>query len=163
MRQPAGIYQVDVLSSLAAQMETLTRKIDRLQSPTNSSQVFSCEWGGEGHPTGKCNTCDPNHYTHEDANMTNSGFRDHPYGNSHNPNWRQHSDSSWQNNLNPTSRGESMQNNPWSNHQIPPSLPHQPHSLPQEKQESMLEKLIQNFLSHPPIRDLMSKTQDLRL
>ena len=95
MRQPAGMHQVDAISSLAAQMETLTRQLNRLQSSTTSPQVFSCEWCGGGHPTGRCNTSDPNHYTYEDANMINSGFRDHPYGNSYNPSWRQHRDFSW--------------------------------------------------------------------
>ena len=147
MHQPAGIHQVDVFSSLAAKMETLTRKIDRLQSPTTPSQVFSCEWCGGGHPTGKCNTGDPNHYTFENANMINSGFRDHPYANSYNPGWRQHPDVSWRIHPNQPNYRQPMQNNQWSNHPNPLGFQHQPPPPPQEKHESSLEDLIKSFVT----------------
>lgn len=52
VRKPVGIHQVDAITSLASQVEMLTRKIDRLQTPATASQAYSGDWSGGEHPHG---------------------------------------------------------------------------------------------------------------
>ena len=101
-RRPAGVHQIDALSSLAAQVETLTRKIDHLQTPASSaSQMYPCEWNAGGQPSVEYPSGNLNAQTLEDANAIAFGFRNNnPYSNSYNPGWRNHPNFSWRDNQN---------------------------------------------------------------
>lgn len=77
MNQPkvVGIYELDVVTALAAQVETLTKKIDALV----------CEICAGNHPSGQCAiSAESVHYI--DCNNRQQGMN----SNSYNLGWRNH-------------------------------------------------------------------------
>ncbi|KAK1423118.1 hypothetical protein QVD17_18413 [Tagetes erecta] len=101
-----GVYQVDSVIALTAQVEALTKKIDRLQV----NNVKCCDVCGGGHNTVECPqgvTDFPEHVDYaggKSLNNWNQGgdysggqtrFQNTAFGNSYNPSWKNHPGFSW--------------------------------------------------------------------
>ena len=142
-RKPAGMFQVDAFSTLASQMEVLTRKIDKLQTPSAQSQAFLCECCGGGHPNGECNTGNSNTQQFEDANFVANGFRNNSYSNTYNPGWRQHPNFSWSNNQ--QGQRPPMRYQQGQGHLSPLGFQRPP--PPSEKKDPNLEEVMKNWMS----------------
>ena len=127
----AGVHQIDAMTSLAAQVEALSRKIDRMQMPVHAAQV-SCELCGGAHLSHDCqvgNMFAPSE--HVDYLGNQSKPQNNPYSNTYNPGWRNHPNFGWrnQNNAGPSGFQQFQQPQP-----------------PQEK-KSDLEELMTKFIS----------------
>ena len=53
-RKAAGVYEIDSLSTLNAKLDSLTKKLERLNFRGQPSQVFCCDICGVGHATLEC-------------------------------------------------------------------------------------------------------------
>ena len=131
--KPAGIYEVDAVTALARQVETLSKKIDGLSVGHQPVQVLQCDMCNGGHVTDECQGLSAvARQTPEHVDYMGNAPRpqNNPYSNTYNPGWRNHPNFSWGN------QGQ-QRNNP------PPGFQQQ--HLPQEKKPSM-EELMAKFI-----------------
>ena len=134
-RKAPGLYAVDPVTALSAQMEALTKQIKRLR--TNQTQQCAmgaviCDFCGGGHPNHECQTGNSfsNYSMPEQANFVNNFCRpNNPYSETYNPGWRNHPNFAWGNNTRAP-----QQNQP------PPGF-----HPPQEKKSNM-EELMTKFV-----------------
>lgn len=124
-RKVAGVYEIDALTTLTAQVAALTKA---MQS-ANVQPVFTCELCGGGHSADQCQI------NAESVQYVSNFNRQqgNPFSNTYNPGWRNHPNFSWNNN--------GMQSGTPSR---PPGFNQQP--PPQEKKPSVddLLSILQN-------------------
>ena len=143
----SGVHQVDATTALAAQVELLTRKIDKMQMPT---QTTSCEFCGGPHFSSNCNAGGM-FATHGSSNFTNheqvdymgnaSRQQNNPYSNTYNPGWRNHPNFGWRDNN--TQGPPGFQRLPPQQQQQ--NIPYQ-QPLPQQ-QKPNIEELLTKFVT----------------
>ena len=86
----AGGYEIDSLSMVNAKLDTLTKKLERLNFAGHPSQVLCCEICGVGHATVECQNTNPNSQgcSIEQLNTLNNYNgrpQGNPYSNTYNP------------------------------------------------------------------------------
>ncbi|KAL0401958.1 UNVERIFIED_CONTAM: hypothetical protein Slati_4225700 [Sesamum latifolium] len=133
-KRAAGIHSSDAVSTLSAQMTTLTQTVNNLGAAM---------WNGA--PIGPCGACcQMGHWSqdckagnqfsiHEDANFVSHDGRSNfnPYSNTYNPGWRIHPNFLWSN-----------------NQQQGPTGYHQPrHVQPPQEKKSNLEDILSKFIN----------------
>ncbi|KAI3819085.1 hypothetical protein L1987_12908 [Smallanthus sonchifolius] len=90
--QRQGVHQVDGITSLAAQVEALSTKIDQMHVHKARSL---CELCGGAHPTSACQVGDQGAHEQVDFMSNQNRPQNNPYSNTYNPGWRNHSNFSW--------------------------------------------------------------------
>ncbi|XP_062089707.1 uncharacterized protein LOC133796249 [Humulus lupulus] len=145
-RKVAGIHDVDALTSLAAQVSSISNMLKTINMRMNQSvgqpmgtqfgqmENISCVYCGEGHTFDNCPS-NPAAVCYMGNQNRNS-----PYSNSYNPSWRQHPNLSWSN------QGAGP-----SNSSIPPRPsfpPGYPPQAPQQQamQSSSLENMLKEYI-----------------
>ena len=58
-RKTTGAYEINSLSIVNAKLDTLTKKLERLNFAGHTSQVLYCEICGAGHAKVECQNTDP--------------------------------------------------------------------------------------------------------
>ena len=94
-KEDSWAYEIDSLSMVNAKLDTLTKKLERLNFAGHTSQVLCCEIYGAGHSIVECQNTNP--YSQgcsiEQLNALNN-YNGRPQGNSYsntyNPRWRNH-------------------------------------------------------------------------
>ena len=122
LSRQVGVYDVDAVTALAAQMEAMNKKIDGLTLSQNQSKFIKCDSYREEDGTQECSGV--SNYSGTVPRNLNK-----PYNNTYKSGWRNHPNFSW---------GGQGQQRP--NH--PPGFQQQP---PQEKKPN-LEELMSKFL-----------------
>ncbi|KAH9704245.1 hypothetical protein KPL70_011377 [Citrus sinensis] len=94
-RETVGVHNVDALTTLSAQVTSLTRMVKAMTTaPATVNQIsdMSCIYCGEGHLFDNCpgNPASVNY-----MGSFNKQNQDNPYSNTYNPRWRQHLNFSW--------------------------------------------------------------------
>ncbi|XP_062100024.1 uncharacterized protein LOC133805897 [Humulus lupulus] len=151
-RKVAGILEVDALTTLTAQVSSMTnlfknmhlRVVLRMVQPIAMGQVadVSCVYCGDGHVFESCplNPASVCYVGNQNANRNN------PYSNSYNPRWRQHRNFSW-GGQGASSSGAPMQNKtthpPGFSQQQPRAQP----PPPQVSKSSSLESLMKEYMA----------------
>ncbi|XP_062104022.1 uncharacterized protein LOC133815169 [Humulus lupulus] len=149
-RKVAGIHDVDAITSLVAQVSSISNMLKTMNMGMNQSmgqpmgtqmgpvENISCVYCGEGHtfdncPSNRATVC----------YMGNQN-RNSPYSNSYNPSWRQHPNFSWSN----QGAGPSNSSMP-PRPNFPPDYPPQaPQQRPQQQaiQSSSLEDMLKEYI-----------------
>ena len=134
-KRAASINEMEAISTLAAQVNALTKKLDSMTvhgvHALNSSNGV-CEQCGDSHLS---SFCPMNAESAQFIGNHNPSQRNNPYSNSYNPGWRNHPNFSWNNQ---NHQGQSSNSRPMQ----PPGFQNQSHST-QEKKPSMEEILMQ--------------------
>ncbi|XP_024021733.1 uncharacterized protein LOC112091705 [Morus notabilis] len=140
VRKATGIYEVDAITALSAQMSSLTNMVKELHMPVAVNVVqtagFSCVYYGEGHlyedcPSNPASAC----YV---ANFNRSS---NPYLNPHNQGLSQHPNMAWSN-----QGADSSGANAYYRPTYPPGYSHQQQRT-QADQSSSLESLLKEFIA----------------
>ncbi|XP_062075621.1 uncharacterized protein LOC133779716 [Humulus lupulus] len=149
-RKVASIHDVDAITSLAAQVSSISNMLKTMNMGMNQSmgqpmgtqmgqmESISCVYCCEGHTFDNCPS--------NPASVCYMGNqnRNGPYSNSYNPSWRQHPNFSWSNQgVGPSN--PSMPPRP----NFPPSYPPQaPQQRPQQQtmQSSSLENMLKEYI-----------------
>nr|XP_009796630.1 PREDICTED: uncharacterized protein LOC104243174 [Nicotiana sylvestris] len=141
-----GILELDVVSALSAQISTLTNQVNQMNLSINKQQVQPvqqvqafCEICGEGNTS---DTCPANPESVCFVGNSNRG-QTNQYGNTYNPNWRNHPNFSW-------GRNQSTQN------QYRPQAPQQQYRPPQVEQQASPTSHLEDML-----KKVMAEQQDL--
>ncbi|XP_062100375.1 uncharacterized protein LOC133806271 [Humulus lupulus] len=149
-RKVAGIHDVDAITSLAAQVSSISNMLKTMNMGMNQSmgqpmgtqmghmENISCVYCGEGHTFDNCPS-NPAAVCYM-GNQNRTG----PYSNSYNPSWRQHPNFSWSNQGADPSN-PSMPPRP----NFPPGYPPQaPQQRPQQQtmQSSSLESMLKEYI-----------------
>src|SRR5262249_44603896 len=118
----AGKYEIDVMTTIFAKMDALSKQVMEAKNPTaSSSGICSAE----------------NYYLEVPEQVDYVGnqgrYQNNPYSQTYNPGWRNHPNFSYANN----------QNVQRPNFPLGYQKPQLPHPLPQEKKPSLEELLIQ--------------------
>ncbi|KAG9444969.1 hypothetical protein H6P81_016309 [Aristolochia fimbriata] len=94
----AGVYNVDQVLALQAQVESLTKQLTKLHTPSLVGQI--CDMCGGGHPNHECQEGNIQAVSSlGQANYVSNFCRSNdPCSNTHNPGWRSHPNFSWSNN-----------------------------------------------------------------
>ncbi|KAG9446838.1 hypothetical protein H6P81_012966 [Aristolochia fimbriata] len=94
----AGIHNVDHVLALQAQVESLTKQLSKLHTPSLVAQI--CDMCRGGHPNHECQAGNIQAVSSLDqANyVSNFHWSNDPYNNTYNPGWRNHPNFSWNNN-----------------------------------------------------------------
>ncbi|XP_062109428.1 uncharacterized protein LOC133820410 [Humulus lupulus] len=100
-RKVAGMYEVDAISKLTAQVEALTKQLQGniITTPVQQVQTL-CEICGGSHAYEQCQYADVNNMPMEQAQAIGNFPRqsnNNPYSNSFNQGWRNHPNFSWKN------------------------------------------------------------------
>ncbi|XP_073137484.1 uncharacterized protein [Henckelia pumila] len=137
-RRPTGMHQVDELTSVVAQLEVMNKMIEELnlgQSAIRIQEVW-CEKCGAEHFTKDCQTGIPS-YQPEGGMVNHVGNqnrpRNDPFSNTYNQGWKQHPNFSW-----------GGQNNR--------SYGNQNYGRQPQKEKSIMEKMMQKFISSTETR-----------
>ncbi|XP_062099764.1 uncharacterized protein LOC133805600 [Humulus lupulus] len=149
-RKVAGIHDVDAITSLAAQVSSISNMLKTMNMGMNQSmgqpmgtqmgqmESISCVYCGKGHTFDNCPS-NPAVVCYM-GNQNRNG----PYSNSYNPSWRQHPNFSW-NNQGAGPSNPSMPPRP----NFPPGYPPQaPQQRPQQQtmQSSSLESMLKECI-----------------
>nr|XP_009614459.1 uncharacterized protein LOC104107376 [Nicotiana tomentosiformis] len=141
MQKFIGVLELDVVSALSAQISTLTNQANQMPlviskqqaQPVPQVQIF-CEICGEGHMSNLSLANLESVYFVGNANRGQAN----KYGNTYNPNWRNHPNFFWGGN-------QGAQN------QYRPQAPQQQYRLPQAKQNANLtthlEEMMKKFMA----------------
>ncbi|KAI3773937.1 hypothetical protein L1987_48476 [Smallanthus sonchifolius] len=113
--QRQGVHQVDGITSLAAQVEALSTKINQMH--IHKAQSL-CEFCGGAHPTSACQVGDQGAHEQVDFMSNQNRPQNNPYSNTYNPGWRNHPNFSWKS-------GNNSQQPPGFTQR--PPFQHQPH------------------------------------
>ncbi|XP_062119374.1 uncharacterized protein LOC133833134 [Humulus lupulus] len=100
-RKVAGLYEVDAISKLTAQVEVLTKQLQGniITAPVQQAQTL-CEVCGGPHAYEQCQYANVNNMPMEQAQAIGNFPRqsnNNPYSNSFNQGWRNHPNFSWKN------------------------------------------------------------------
>ncbi|XP_062075573.1 uncharacterized protein LOC133779655 [Humulus lupulus] len=100
-RKVAGMYEVDAISKLTAQVEALTKQLQGnvITAPVQQAQTL-CEICGGPHAYEQCQYADVNNMPMEQAQAIGNFPRqnnNNPYSTSFNQGWRNHPNFSWKN------------------------------------------------------------------
>ena len=92
-----GVIEVDNFTMLNANLNALTKRMDKVNVNTVSILSFSCELCQGGHPTIECQMMQG--MTKEGVNYVDNfkGPQNQVYDNTYNPSWRNHPNISWNN------------------------------------------------------------------
>ena len=96
-----GVYELDAIAALTAQVATLTRQLGSMKVNAIQASPLSYEHSSDPHSTVSCQTTSPFETPQlEQANfISNFNRQQHnPYSNTYNPGWRNHPNFSWGNN-----------------------------------------------------------------
>ncbi|KAL0420838.1 UNVERIFIED_CONTAM: hypothetical protein Slati_3106700 [Sesamum latifolium] len=100
-KRVAGIHIIDAITTLSAQMATLTQKVDNLGAVIwNGAPIGPCRACGQmGNLSQDCKV-GSQFSIHEDANFVSHGGRSNfnPYSNTYNTGWHSHPNFLWSNN-----------------------------------------------------------------
>ncbi|XP_031275462.1 uncharacterized protein LOC116133938 [Pistacia vera] len=132
-RKTAGLYGVDAITTISAQLEALNKKIGNMSAPIMQVKSTSCDLYGGDHLSNECQVGNPFANSTESTNYVGNFHRqqqDNPYSGAYNPGWQNHPNFSWSN----------------QNAMKPP-----PPSFPQEKKPN-LEELVTKFVSSTEAR-----------
>ena len=97
-KKVAGLHEIDAVTSLVAQVESLSKKLDTLTSPRVAA-VTSCTGCGGGHAPSDCPISIGRTTSVEQVDFVGNAMRGQgsPYSNTYNPGWRSHPNLSWSN------------------------------------------------------------------
>ena len=145
-RKTTGAYEINSLSIVNAKLDTLTKKLERLNFAGHPSQVLCYEICGAGHSTVECQNTDA--YSQgcsieqlNALNNYNSRPQGNPYSNTYNPGWRNHPNFSWSN------QGSHQAPNLQQGYKPPPPPCFQQQNIaPQSEPKSHLELMMENFI-----------------
>ncbi|XP_031284771.1 uncharacterized protein LOC116143444 [Pistacia vera] len=132
-RKVAGLYGVDAITTIFAQLEPLNKKIDNMSAPIMQVKSMSCDLCGGDHLSNECQVGNLFAHSTESANYVGNFHKqqqDHPYSSTYNLGWQNHPNFSWSN----------------QNAVKPP-----PPGFPQEKKPN-LEELVTKFVSSTEAR-----------
>nr|XP_009798823.1 PREDICTED: uncharacterized protein LOC104244988 [Nicotiana sylvestris] len=132
----AGVLELDVVSALSVQISTLTNQVNQMNlsinkqqaQPVQQVQIF-CEVCGEGHMSNLCPANSESVYFVGNANQGQTN----QYGDTYNPNWRNHPNFSWGGN-------QGTQN------QYRPQAPQQQYRPPQVEQQASHTSHLEDML-----------------
>ena len=95
-KRPSGVFGMEALTTLTAQMEAMNRKIEALAvtSFSNSPSV-TCELCGGPHAYSECPQGNASIQFNESANFVAGNFRNNQFGNTYHPGFRNHPNLSW--------------------------------------------------------------------
>ncbi|XP_039118882.1 uncharacterized protein LOC120255028 [Dioscorea cayenensis subsp. rotundata] len=92
----AGIYQVDVITTLAAQVEVITKRLYNMQPPSSSSGPIHDHFGHSGDPSFTSSIdASANQIEQVDFLGQNCHYQNNPFSNTYNAGWRNHPNFSW--------------------------------------------------------------------
>ncbi|XP_075109249.1 uncharacterized protein LOC142181035 [Nicotiana tabacum] len=140
VQKSPGVLELDVVSALSAQVSTLTNQVNQMTmiinkqqaQPVQQVQIF-CEVCGEGHMSNLCPVNPEFVYFVGNANRGQTN----QYGDTYNPNWRNHPNFSWGGNQGPQN-------------QYRPQIPQQQYRPPQVEQQvsptSHLEDMLKKVM-----------------
>ncbi|KAI3802286.1 hypothetical protein L1987_30416 [Smallanthus sonchifolius] len=148
--QRQGVHQVDGITSLAAQVEALSTKIDQMHVHKARSL---CEFCGGAHPTSSCQVGDQGAHEQVDFMSNQNRPQNNPYSNTYNPGWRNHPNFSWK------SGNNSQQ--PLGFTQLPP-FQHQSHQSQGQSsqfrpQQGSFKAKVLAAVHHPHLRTIENK------
>ncbi|XP_019259204.1 PREDICTED: uncharacterized protein LOC109237363 [Nicotiana attenuata] len=131
------VLELDVVSALSAQVSTLTNQVNQKTmiinkqqaQPVKQVQIF-CEVCGEGHMSNLCPANPESVYFVGNANRGQTN----QYGDTYNPNWRNHPNISWG-------------GNPGNQNQYRPQAPQQQSRPPQDEQQASLEEMMKKLMA----------------
>lgn len=88
----AGVYDVDLVTTLTLQVEAMSKKIDRLSTVTKQTQLMHCDLCGGGHGNHKCLVIGAMENADEQAHYLGNAYhpQNNPYNNMYNSWWRNH-------------------------------------------------------------------------
>jgi len=99
-KKVAGIHEVDTVTSLAAQVASLSKKLDVMAS-AKVVAITTYHGCGGGHASRDCPISIGGASTVEEVDFVSNGFRGqgqgNPYSNTYNPGWSNHPNFSWGN------------------------------------------------------------------
>ncbi|XP_050259914.1 uncharacterized protein LOC126704981 [Quercus robur] len=98
-RKTAGVLELDSITSLAAQMATLSQQLGKMNVNVIQTNVF-CDHCAGNHSSVDCQVGNPfAQLSYGQANyVSNFQRQNNPYSNTYNPGWRNHPNFSWSNN-----------------------------------------------------------------
>ncbi|KAH7668837.1 S-adenosyl-L-methionine-dependent methyltransferase protein [Dioscorea alata] len=141
---------VDAVTSLAVQVESLSRKLNALASPRVAA-ITTCNGCGGGHASSDCPTAIGGTSAVEQADFVGNAYRGqgkgNPYSGTYNPGWKNHPNFSWSN------QGQSQQKNnapPGFQGQQAPNLESRVTGL--EGKMTDLERALTRFVSSSDAR-----------
>ena len=145
-RKATGVYKIDSLNMVTAKLDSLTKKLERLNFGGQLSQVLCCEICGAGHATLECQNTGV--YSQDSSieqlnalNNFNGRPQGNPYSNTYNPRWRNHPNFSWSN-----QGGQQASNLQQGYKPQPPPGFQQRNIAPQSEPKSNLELMLENFI-----------------
>ena len=97
-RKTAGVLELDSITSLAAQMETLSQQLGKMNVNAIQTNVF-CDHCAGNHSSADCQVGNPfAQSSYGQANyVSNFQHQNNPYSNTYNLGWRNHPNFSWSN------------------------------------------------------------------
>nr|XP_009779683.1 PREDICTED: uncharacterized protein LOC104228837 [Nicotiana sylvestris] len=137
VQKSPGVLELDVVSALSAHVSTLTNQVNQMTmiinkqqaQPVQQVQIF-CEVCGEVHMSNLCPANPESLYFVGNANRGQTN----QYGDTYNPNWRNHPNFSW-------GRNQGNQN------QYRPQAPQQQSRPPQAEQQASLEEMMKKLMA----------------
>ena len=98
-RKAAGVLELDSITSLAAQMATLSQQLGKMNVNAIQTNVV-CDHCAGNHSSVDCQMGNPfAQSSYGQANyVSNFQRQNNPYSNTYNPGWRNHPNFSWSNN-----------------------------------------------------------------
>ncbi|KAG9446902.1 hypothetical protein H6P81_013030 [Aristolochia fimbriata] len=148
----AGIHNVHPVLALQAQVESLTKQLSKLQTPSLVAQI--CNMCAGGHPNHECQAGNVQAMNSLDqANYVSNFHRSNdPYSNTYNPGWRSHPNFSWSNNNNQ----QSSTQQPFAQTRSPPGF-QRPTQEPEQKPS--FEDMFSKFLANQDKRDALTNSR----
>ncbi|KAL4597574.1 hypothetical protein ACB092_11G000200 [Castanea dentata] len=125
-RKIAGVLELDSITSLAAQMATLSQQLGKMNVNAIQTNVV-CDHCSGNHSSADCQVGNPfAQSSYGQANyVSNYQCQNNPYLNTYNPGWRNHPNFSWSNN-----QGQAKQ----------------PQQFPQQEKKLTLEDMFMHYL-----------------
>ncbi|KAG9445014.1 hypothetical protein H6P81_016354 [Aristolochia fimbriata] len=135
------VHNVDHVLALQAQVESLTKQLKKLHTPSLVAQI--CEMCGGGHPNHECQVGNIQVVSSLDQANYVSNFckSNDPYSNTYNLDWRSHPNFSWSNNNNQ----QSSTQQPNAQTRPPPGFQR---ATQEQEQKASLEDIFSKFLAN---------------
>ncbi|KAG9458841.1 hypothetical protein H6P81_003349 [Aristolochia fimbriata] len=156
----SAVHNVDHVLALQAQVESLTKQLTKLHTPSLVTQI--CDMCGGGHPNHECQAGNIQDVSSLDQANYVSNFcsSNDPYSNTYNLGWSSHPNFSWSNNNNQQSSSQQ----PNAQTRPPPSFQR---ATQEQEQKASLEDIFSKFLANQEKRDARTesrfKTQEASL
>ncbi|KAG9444571.1 hypothetical protein H6P81_015911 [Aristolochia fimbriata] len=147
-----GIHNVDHVLALQAQVESLTKQLSKLHTPSLVAQI--CDMCVGGHPNHECQAGNVQALSLLDRANYVSNFRrsNDPYSNTYNSGWRTHPNFSWSNNNNQQSNTQQ----PNAQTRPPPSFQR---AAQEQEQKASFEDIVSKFLANQEKRDARTESK----